>query len=70
MYARNARPTHQNINFELKKMMLDKNANKKKRETLVKWAHFYLDFSKKIKYFALCSLDWGIQIWSRIWNRT
>ena len=36
MYARNARPTHQNINFELKKMMLDKNANKKKRETLVK----------------------------------
>ena len=27
-------------------------------------------FTKRIKWHISCSLDWGIQNWSRTWNRT
>ena len=46
--------------------MLDKKHYKKKQK-LVKRDHFWV--LQQIKYIAQCSLGWGTQKWSQIWNR-
>ena len=54
--------------IELKKMMIDTNANEKNAKT--GQTSLFIGFTVQKKYFAPCSLRWGIKNWARIWDRT